>query len=148
MKREKNKGDSNLNGLLRKQRAQVDRWLFERTTYKECREVPERFWTADEHDQCVPIYHAKKQSETDQLGRDAQKSRLATIRRTYESVLQGVETMAWRWPGVRGQVKARDLSDLVHLLIAGERSEPSKPGGAGAEQLEYDVATACPDAQD
>jgi len=78
MSGKKNKGDSNLNGLLPEQRAQVDRWLFdeEPNVQGSGREVPERIWTADEHDQvCTILSREETNPETEQLGRGRAESR-------------------------------------------------------------------------
>jgi hypothetical protein len=150
MSGKKIKGDSNLNGLLPEQRAQVERWLFvEEQTYKEVAEKCRReFGLITSMTSVHRYYHAKKLLlKLNQLGRDAQnvEGMDSDPQRTYESVLQGVESMALEMARCsREEVKARDLSDLVHLLIAARReaNEASRVALA-REKLEYDVATAC-----
>ena len=154
MSEKKTKGDSKLNKLLPDQRAQVDRWLFEeKRTYKEVVDgCQKEFGLLVSRTSVLRYYHSRSRGlKLDRLGRGAQKIEGASgtkdndPQRTYESVLQGVESMALEMSRIsHEEVKTRDLSDLVHLLIAARReaNEASRLALA-REKLEYDVATAC-----
>jgi hypothetical protein len=150
MSMKKRRGDSILNELPPEQRAQVDRWLFEEEqTYKRVAESCQReFGMPVSVPSISRYYHAKSHVlRLNRLGQEAQNSEATDNdpQRTYESVLQGVESMALEMSRVsHEEVKTRDLSDLVHLLIAARReaNEASRLALA-REKLEYDVATAC-----
>jgi hypothetical protein len=148
------RSDSKLGTLTPEQRARVDQWLFvENDTYtnvvKRCQED---FKLGLAKSSLARYYRSQERKrELSRLAEEAcaragkDGTAALTPRERYELVLDGVEKKALELAQRPvGEIKVRDLAELVHLLIAARReaNEASRVALA-REKLEYDVAAAC-----